>query len=77
MSDDYEIEIVDPLGLDYNPEPPEIELTKEEEDSLNMSELDKERYNEDVVAAYRKIMELAEVDPNADSYEPEDEAKDL
>jgi hypothetical protein len=38
-----------------------------------MAKSDKERYNEAVVAAYRKIIELAEVDPNADSYEPEDE----
>lgn len=38
-----------------------------------MAELDKALYNDAVVAAYRKIIELAEIDPNADSYEPEDE----
>lgn len=32
--------------------------------------------NPEVIEAYRKIIELAEVDPNAGSYEEEDEAKD-
>lgn len=40
-----------------------------------MTKTDKEQYNDAVVAAYRKIIELAEVDPNADSYQPEDEEK--
>ena len=39
------------------------------------TELDPEQYSPEVLAAYRKIMELAEVDPNADSYFPEDEEK--
>ena len=32
MSDDFEYEIVDPLGPDYNPEPSEEDYTEEEED---------------------------------------------
>jgi hypothetical protein len=32
MSDDFEYEIVDPLGPDYNPEPPEEPIPEEEED---------------------------------------------
>ena len=39
------------------------------------TELDPDQYSPEVIAAYRKIMELAEVDPNADSYFPEDEEK--
>ena len=39
------------------------------------TELDPEQHSPEVIAAYRKIMELAEVDPNADSYFPEDEEK--
>ena len=30
MSDDFEYEIVDPLPPDYNPEPPEEDLTEED-----------------------------------------------
>lgn len=48
-----------------------------EDESMVVTELDPERYSPEVIEAYRKIMELAEVDPNADSYEEEDEAKDL
>jgi hypothetical protein len=40
-----------------------------------MAKSDKEKYNEAVVAAYRKILELAEPDPNPNTYEPEDEEK--
>jgi hypothetical protein len=40
-----------------------------------VTNLSKDQYSEVIVAAYRKILELAEVDPNADSYEPEDEEK--
>ena len=32
MSDDFEYEIVDPLGPNYNPEPPEEPIPEEEED---------------------------------------------
>ena len=32
MSDDFEYEIVDPLGPDYNPEPPEEPILEEDED---------------------------------------------
>jgi hypothetical protein len=32
MSDDFEYEIVDPLGPDYNPEPSEVPIPEEEED---------------------------------------------
>ena len=39
------------------------------------TELDPEQHSPEITAAYRKIMELAEVDPNADSYFPEDEEK--
>ena len=39
------------------------------------TQLDPEQHSPEVIAAYRKIMELAEVDPNADSYFPEDEEK--
>ena len=39
------------------------------------TQLDPDQYSPEVIAAYRKIMELAEVDPNADSYVPEDEEK--
>lgn len=31
MSDDFEYEIVDPLGPDYNPEPSEVEYEEEED----------------------------------------------
>jgi hypothetical protein len=31
MSDDFEYEIVDPIGPDYSPEPPEVDLTEEED----------------------------------------------
>ena len=48
----------------YDKEEPEIE-----------TQLDPEQHSPEVIAAYRKIMELAEVDPNADSYFPEDEEK--
>jgi hypothetical protein len=34
MSDDFEYEIVDPLPGDYNPEPPEVDLTEEEKADL-------------------------------------------
>ena len=39
------------------------------------TELDPEQHSPEVIAAYQRIMELAEVDPNADSYFPEDEEK--
>ena len=39
------------------------------------TELDPEQHSPEITAAYRKIMELAEEDPNADSYFPEDEEK--
>ena len=39
------------------------------------TELDPDQYSPETIAAYRKIMELAEVDPNVDSYFPEDEEK--
>ena len=39
------------------------------------TQLDPEQHSPEVIAAHRKIMELAEVDPNADSYFPEDEEK--
>jgi hypothetical protein len=32
MSDDFEYEIVDPLGPDYNPEPSEEPIPEEDED---------------------------------------------
>jgi hypothetical protein len=32
MSDDYEYEIVEPLGPDYSPEPSEEVLTEEEQE---------------------------------------------
>ena len=48
----------------YDKQEPEIE-----------TQLDPEQHSPEVIAAYRKIMELAEVDPNADSYFPEDEEK--
>ena len=32
MSDNFEYEIVDPLGPDYSPEPPEVDIPEEEED---------------------------------------------
>ena len=48
----------------YDKQEPEIE-----------TELDSEQHSPEITAAYRKIMELAEVDPNADSYFPEDEEK--
>jgi hypothetical protein len=32
MSDDFEYEIVDPLGPDYNPEPSEEPIPEENED---------------------------------------------
>ena len=48
----------------YDKEEPEIE-----------TQLDPDQYSPEVIAAYRKIMELAEEDPNADSYFPEDEEK--
>ena len=48
----------------YDKEEPEIE-----------TQLDPDQHSPEVIAAYRKIMELAEVDPNADSYFPEDEEK--
>ncbi len=48
----------------YDKQEPEIE-----------TELDPEQHSPEITAAYRKIMELAEVDPNADSYFPEDEEK--
>ena len=31
MSDDFEYEIVDPLGPDYKPEPPEEDIPEEED----------------------------------------------
>jgi len=34
---------------------------------------DKEKYAETIIAAYRKLMEIAEADPNADSYDEEGE----
>jgi hypothetical protein len=34
MSDDFEYEIVDPLGPDYSPEPSEVDLTEQEEEDL-------------------------------------------
>ena len=69
MSDDYEYEIVDPLGPDYSPE-------SSEEDGITVAKLDEEKYDKSVVEAYAKIMEVAEEDPNAYSYE-ESEMKDL
>ena len=39
------------------------------------TQLDPDQYSPEVIAAYQRIMELAEVDPNADSYFPEDEEK--
>ena len=52
---------------------PEIKAGKVTETKAAMPLLNEE---EDAAAiAYRKIMELAEVDPNADSYYPEDEEK--
>lgn len=69
MSDDYEYEIVDPLGPDYSPEP-------SEEDGITVAKLDEEKYDKSVVEAYAKIMEVAEADPNASSYDA-DEMEDL
>ena len=48
----------------YDKQEPEIE-----------TELDPEQHSPEITAAYRKIMELAEEDPNTDSYFPEDEEK--
>jgi hypothetical protein len=48
----------------YDKEEPEIE-----------TELDPEQHSPEVIAAYQRIMEVAEEDPNADSYFPEDEEK--
>jgi hypothetical protein len=39
------------------------------------TELDPDQHSPEVLAAYQRIMELAEEDPNADSYFPEDEEK--
>ncbi len=47
---------------EYDKKEPEIE-----------TELDPDQYSPEVIAAYRKIMEVAEEDPNTDSYFPEDE----
>jgi hypothetical protein len=41
-----------------------------------MVKSDKDKYAETIVAAYRKIMEIAEADPNAESYD-DDEMEDL
>ena len=41
-----------------------------------MAKLDEEKYDKSVVEAYAKIMEVAEEDPNAYSYE-ESEMEDL
>ena len=68
-NDDYEYEIVDPLGPDYSPE-------SSEEDGITVAKLDEEKYDKSVVEAYAKIMEVAEADPNASSYDA-DEMEDL
>ena len=52
---------------------PEIEVGKMTETKEAMPLLDEKGYTP--AAAYHKIMELAEEDPNADSYYPEDEEK--
>lgn len=44
--------------------------------AVSKVEKDREKYVEAVVAAYRKIMEIAEADPNAESYD-DDEMEDL
>lgn len=41
-----------------------------------MAKLDEEKYDKSVVEAYAKIMEVAEADPNASSYDA-DEMEDL
>ena len=53
---------------------PEIEVGEMTETKEAMPLLDENGDAPDA-AAYRKIMELAEEDPNADSYYPEDEEK--
>jgi hypothetical protein len=40
------------------------------------TELDPDQYSPEVIAAYQRIMEVAEEDPNAYSYD-DDEMKDL
>jgi hypothetical protein len=49
----------------YDKQEPEIE-----------TELDPDQHSPEVIAAYQRIMEVAEEDPNAYSYD-EDEMKDL
>ena len=39
------------------------------------TQLDPDQHSPEVLAAYQRIMEVAEEDPNADSYFPEDEEK--
>lgn len=41
-----------------------------------MAESDKEKYAEALAAAYTKLMDIAEADPNAESYD-EDEMEEL
>ncbi len=41
-----------------------------------MVKSDKDKYAELVAAAYKKLMDIAEADPNAESYD-EDEMEDL
>jgi hypothetical protein len=41
-----------------------------------VAKTDKEKYAETIVAAYRKILDIAEADPNAESYD-DDEMEDL
>ena len=41
-----------------------------------MAKSDKEKYAELVAAAYKKLMDIAEADPNAESYD-EDEMEEL
>jgi hypothetical protein len=53
---------------------PEIEVGKMTENKEAMPLWD-ENGDAPVAAAYRKIMDLAEEDPDADSYYPEDEEK--
>ena len=68
---------------------PEIEIGKVTETHKGMplrgydkeeleieTQLDPEQHSPEVIAAYRKIMEVAEQDPNAHSYD-DDEMKDL
>jgi hypothetical protein len=46
-----------------------------EENPLTTDDLGNEPHDEEVSAAYLKIIKLTEVDPNADSYAPVDDEK--